>query len=1035
MQATADAQGDFARTSGDSFANMKRQLQTNLASIEASIGSLLIGPVSEATSVINNFLNSLIGEEKKPTILDQISGIKIDSESKIAEIDAIAAKAEALVLELENINNGGVTSENSTLIDYIEQLTGDIGGLDTALTDNTIGENAEKLAGELNPTVEGTIADTVKGMREDLDEEGKKIDDSDIPENVKEIADGLNPPVEEHIGATLEEVTGDISEFTQILENNGVESAMTGLVKDLDPTVEKTVSEPIGEIESDIEGLESKLADNDIESGMSSLAEGLNPEVDDTFGQTVGVIADNIGKLTEKTNNAANVVSTLGGIANNANALNASSPQIRGSLLSALQTINGLENLFKQGAGQNVEDLANALSGNAPDTSKADAWKKFLDALGTNAGALSTLTGASAEETAKWLNAMKEAASGLDEGDAAAWNLLLSNFVTGLPALKDTEGGKAFFDAMAANFLAMGNESEEARSGLAALGYESDDIATAQDRWLKICQELVKTIPELSSIINTQTGEIDGGTQAVKDYIEAWQNDKILQIRIDSLKRQKAALEEALNYDWDLELRNKRANLYTALRQAGASKETAEAIINMGRSGGGYGVTEGKTYYYNGVNGGNEFSTKGGAVYDALKEVYATEQAYALAKEATAYAVEDITAQIAELTEETGKSEEALFGMADAADESAKNLSLLERAAKGDEDAMQAVTDAVNSASQALEALADYQERVRNETEQAVRGVINGFSSIETPMQKARKQVDDLKKQMDGLTDEKEIHEFEIRISDAEGSMPTIQSMTAGLKSQLEYMQEYQRMLTEARAKGVSEDILATLSDGSQESYDYLYALTQYGGNIEELNQAYKDVQDEAEKFTNTLTNQKLTADEAYQSLVETAQNAIDSLNMGDQAYASVEATVQAIVNALGDKAGDVKTQVDNILAQIARLSTASGGGGFFSSGFGAMLSGMRIYQPHANGIDNVPFDGYLALLHQGERVQTAAEADLSRRYSYQQPSFDYDAMGGAIGANMPRGNVYLDGQTVGRVISDRQANSYRALERSGWQG
>ena len=265
--------------------------------------------------------------------------------------------------------------------------------------------------------------------------------------------------------------------------------------------------------------------------------------------------------------------------------------------------------------------------------------------------------------------------------------------------------------------------------------------------------------------------------------------------------------------------------------------------------------------------------------------------------------------------------------------------------------------------------------------------------------------------------------------------MPTIQSMTAGLKSQLEYMQEYQRMLTEARAKGVSEDILATLSDGSQESYDYLYALTQYGGNIEELNQAYKDVQDEAEKFTNTLTNQKLTADEAYQSLVETAQNAIDSLNMGDQAYASVEATVQAIVNALGDKAGDVKTQVDNILAQIARLSTASGGGGFFSSGFGAMLSGMRIYQPHANGIDNVPFDGYLALLHQGERVQTAAEADLSRRYSYQQPSFDYDAMGGAIGANMPRGNVYLDGQTVGRVISDRQANSYRALERSGWQG
>ena len=89
----------------------------------------------------------------------------------------------------------------------------------------------------------------------------------------------------------------------------------------------------------------------------------------------------------------------------------------------------------------------------------------------------------------------------------------------------------------------------------------------------------------------------------------------------------------------------------------------------------------------------------------------------------------------------------------------------------------------------------------------------------------------------------------------------------------------------------------------------------------------------------------------------------------------------------------------------------------------------------HANGIDYVPYDGYLALLHQGERIQTAAEADLARRYSYQQPGFDYSTAGAAIGANIPRGNVYLDGRIVGDVIGSRQANSYRALERSGWQG
>ena len=52
--------------------------------------------------------------------------------------------------------------------------------------------------------------------------------------------------------------------------------------------------------------------------------------------------------------------------------------------------------------------------------------------------------------------------------------------------------------------------------------------------------------------------------------------------------------------------------------------------------------------------------------------------------------------------------------------------------------------------------------------------------------------------------------------------------------------------------------------------------------------------------------------------------------------------------------------------------------------------------------------------------------------------NIDYGQLSGAIwdkAPNMGGGNVYLDGATVGRIISSQQANAVRALERSGWQG
>ena len=148
----------------------------------------------------------------------------------------------------------------------------------------------------------------------------------------------------------------------------------------------------------------------------------------------------------------------------------------------------------------------------------------------------------------------------------------------------------------------------------------------------------------------------------------------------------------------------------------------------------------------------------------------------------------------------------------------------------------------------------------------------------------------------------------------------------------------------------------------------------------------------------------------------------------------SLEASMQSL-----------ETDLNIATAALERLSAAAGAaaGSMGSGGNGYMTSGeyYNWYYGHqgkgfATGLDFVPVEGFYHL-HPGERVQTAAEASLARQYGLQQPGMDYGAFGSAMWANAPQigGNVYLDGRTVGRVISDQQAKTYRNLQRSGWQG
>ena len=605
-----------------------------------------------------------------------------------------------------------------------------------------------------------------------------------------------------------------------------------------------------------------------------------------------------------------------------------------------------------------------------------------------------------------------------------------------------------------------GGDIQEYISGL---GLDVDYVVLEYNKWKEATRQLTSLVPSLSSAINSETGAIDGGTAALQRNLDEWKKNEENKVYWAQYYAKAEAVARAKG--------EQAGNQITARAKQLAADRARKAVEGQAAT---LGVD---LEYYEGHVDWSKYSG----------------QRNTLTEEQRNYndAVDEYIRIQGEADQATKKAEQSSNDLADAeallADELAateeitgETLESVQQLKKANEDAGEAAGEwseeqkkagkaAVQAADEAIKALADYIKGVRDATEQTVNSSVKGFEKVGLAGDDLRKKQEELGEEYIKTTKE---HEAAVKslqkrygtdflqkasdnyesLSDAEKEAYNAlaklrneqdevnkslneyrpEGMMSNLQDQITFMEEYLKNLETLSEWGVSSEMLASLSDGSKESAEYLAGLANGGEEAaKSVGELYDQVQEKKQGFVDSLTQQKLAADDVYDGLVDTALSAIEELNLGEEAESAMADTIQGLAQGIADNVSGVQSAVDSIVAQLDRLNGLG-----FGFNLGGLEFGFHLDGEHETGLDYVPFDGYLAGLHQGEGILTAEENRIWQRFKNGQHSgVDYDALGGVMRDNISAGgNVYLDGRTVGRVVSGMQGNQYRSMQRSGFQ-
>lgn len=446
---------------------------------------------------------------------------------------------------------------------------------------------------------------------------------------------------------------------------------------------------------------------------------------------------------------------------------------------------------------------------------------------------------------------------------------------------------------------------------------------------------LCQVVPELADYIDLETDTINGGTEALRANTEAWKQNAMQQAYQDQLtelySQYSAVLIEAeensiglTKAQYSLEAaQQKLSDTYAQMDTLWAdAQKQADAYYDQ------YGYYTDATAFLS-----QEYYDLQNSIYDTNNEIWAAEKSiknYNKAMEEDADAVSEAEAEIA-LAEEAVKNLTASMNEGTgASEEAAAQVSEFQAAISGVQKKINALVESYNEAYSAA------------------------YESISGQYQ---------------LWDEA-----------AKVVATSAGSINSALESQITYWQDYNanlQSLTDRSAdiEGLS-DMIASFADGSSDSVNAIAGMA--GATDEQLATMvanWKTLQQEQQNAAGSVADLKTdftaTMDELQTALAED----IEAMDLGDEAKASAQATIQGFIDGAVGMLPQV-TAAYNRVAAAARAALSASGTGTAGSipgyAVGTQSAAPGFALVGENGPELVYFNG-------GEQVMTAEETAAMR--------------------------------------------------------